>query len=269
MPGILSLGSKQPCILHEKNVPANQTTLFYQIKLPVYTQGIFFSRDSRPGDYEWPNNTNRLLPWTFERLSDITGPNYVGIPSNAQPSLLDDAILLELSDSHYPFLKALSGKNSLSWFQVNKESLNLYLSTLGTDCLPQEAPLLLSGYGKTVYEALQQAYSHLINDTKVSSLKQRKDKEFFDAFNYLGWCTWEHYHYDIDESKILKDLNTIESSGLPIRYVLIDDGHLSHIGRQLKSFVPDKKLFTHPVTVYYPDKTATLSGHSINIMSGI
>lgn len=245
MPEMLKLNSKRPCIFHEKNIPANQTTLSYQIELPVYTQGIFFSRDFRPGDYEWPNNTNRLLPWSFERLSDITSPDYTGIPSNARPSLLGDAILLKLSNGHYLFAKALSGKNSISWFQVNKESLNLYLSTLGTDCLSPKAPLFLSGYGETVYEALRQAYSHLVNDTEVSSLKQRKDKEFFDAFNYLGWCTWEHYHYDIDESKILKDLDTIESSGLPIRYVLIDDGHLSHTGRQLKSFVPDKKRFPH------------------------
>lgn len=49
-------------ILYERQLPAGHHTLAYRVVLPAYTGGIFFSRDSRPGDFEWPNNTNRLLP---------------------------------------------------------------------------------------------------------------------------------------------------------------------------------------------------------------
>ena len=42
---------------------------------------------------------------------------------------------------------------------------------------------------------------------------------------------------------MLNDLDGIEASGLPIRYVLIDDGHLANKNRQLTSFVPDKERF--------------------------
>lgn len=74
-------------------------------------------------------------------------------------------------------------------------------------------------------------------------MQKRTDKGYFEAFNYLGWCSWEHYHFDIDETKMLNDLDGIEASGLPIRYVLIDDGHLANKNRQLTSFVPDKERF--------------------------
>lgn len=236
-------GTSAP-IMYTETVPDNQSTLCYNIQLPAYVRGAFFSRDSRPGDFEWPNNTNRLLPWMFGRLKDLTQENYPGIPSNARPSTLGDALLLQLADGNYLFVKALSGDNSLSWFQINKDgSLNLYVSTLGCDRLSGKVPVALTQNAGSIYQVLRQAYETLIADHKTSALQKRTDKEYFEALNYLGWCTWEHYHYDIDETKILNDLDAIEASGIPVRYVLIDDGHIANRQRQLMSFVPDPKRF--------------------------
>lgn len=231
-------------VLYEEQTPAGKQTVVYTVALPPYVRGVFFSRDSRPGDYEWPNNTNRLLPWMFNRLEEITRDDYSGIPSNSRPSLLGDALLVQLADGNYLYMKALSGPNSLSWFQVNEDgSLSLYLSTLGEDCLPEKNPLLLSRRASSVYEVLRRSYDALIGNPAVSALRKRTDKNYFEAFDYLGWCTWEHYHYDIDENKILRDIDTIESSGIPIRYVLIDDGHIANTRRQMTSLQPDKARF--------------------------
>lgn len=244
MEQIIGLGSQQTPVYYEKHIPGKQQTVSYRIEIPAYKQGIFFSRDSRPGDYQWPNNTNRLLPWVFNRLDDLTQEDYPGIPSNGAPSVLGDALLLELTDGGFLFAKAVAGENSISWFQVNKDgSLTVYLSTLGTDALASQAPVLLAEKGKTVYDAIHKAYTALIGNREVSALQKRTDKDYFEAFNYLGWCSWEHYHFDIDETKMLNDLDGIEASGLPIRYVLIDDGHLASKNRQLTSFVPDKERF--------------------------
>lgn len=240
----IGLGTQQTPVYYEKNIPGKQQTVSYRIEIPAYKRGIFFSRDSRPGDYQWPNNTNRLLPWVFNRLDDLTQEDYPGIPSNGAPSVLGDALLLELADGEFLFAKAVAGENSISWFQVNKDgSLTVYLSTLGTDNLASQAPVLLAEKGKTVYNAIHKAYTALIGNREVSALQKRTDKDYFEAFNYLGWCSWEHYHFDIDETKMLNDLDGIEASGLPIRYVLIDDGHLANKNRQLTSFVPDKERF--------------------------
>ena len=64
MEEIIDLNTHTPStpILCEQQVPEHQSTLSYKVALPLYVRGIFFSRDSRPGDYQWPNNTNRLLP---------------------------------------------------------------------------------------------------------------------------------------------------------------------------------------------------------------
>lgn len=231
-------------LLSEKSVPEKQQTIAYTVQLPEYSRGIFFSRDSRPEDFEWPNNTNRLLPWTFMQLQDLCNETYSGIPSNATPSPLGDALLLELVNGEFLFIKAVAGTNSLSWLQVNPDgSLRLYLSTLGKDFLAPSAPLLLVQKEKNIYGAFHKSYQRLINNKSIASLKRRTDKTYFEAFQYLGWCTWEHYHSDIDETKILSDLKAIEKSGIPIRYILIDDGHLANKDRMLTSFLPDPHRF--------------------------
>ena len=244
MTDTIDLTSISSPIPYKKSIPGQTQTIACPVRLPGYVRGIFFSRDSRPGDFEWPNNTNRLLPWVFNDLKELTDTRYPGIPSNAAPSTLGDALLLELTNGEYLFAKAIAGRNSLSWLQVNDNgSVTLYVSTLGKDYLKPEVPLLLIRQGKDIYSTIRQAYQALMKNTEAADLKSRTAKEYFEAFRYLGWCTWEHYHDDINESKVINDMKTIEASGIPIRYVLIDDGHLAHKNRQLTDFIPDKQRF--------------------------
>ena len=114
---------------------------------------------------------------------------------------------------------------------------------MGTDRLEHKVPVALVQSAGNIYQVFRQAYETLISDRNVSALQKRTEKNYFEALNYLGWCTWEHYHFDIDETKILNDLDAIETSGVPVRYVLIDDGHLANKNRQLTSFTPDPQRF--------------------------
>lgn len=213
MEEIIDLNTHTPStpILYEQQVPEHQSTLSYKVALPLYVRGIFFSRDSRPGDYQWPNNTNRLLPWMFNHLEDLTRSDYASIPSNALPSASGDALLLELADGEYLFAKAIAGSNSLSWFQVNQDgTLTLYVSTLGEDALTGRLPLLIFRKSSSIYHVFSDAYDSLIADKAVSALRKRADKQYFNAFDYLGWCTWEHYHssgysYTFDNTVTAKD----------------------------------------------------------------
>ena len=240
----LNLEKQSSPILYEYQIPKHQNTLSYQITLPNYASGIYFSRDTRPGDFEWPNNTNRLLPWTFKQLKELTQDDYPGIPSNGHPSVLGDALLLQLTNGEYMFAKAITGPNSISWFQVNTDgTMTLYVSTLGQDNLSGNLPLLLIQKSQSIYNVFQEAYNALIFNKEVSNLKRRDDKDYFEAFRYLGWCTYEHYHGNINEKIILKAIDEIEASGIPIRYLLIDDGHITVKNHQIASFIPKKDLF--------------------------
>ena len=63
MTDTIDLTSISSPIPYKKSIPGQTQTIACPVRLPGYVRGIFFSRDSRPGDFEWPNNTNRLLPW--------------------------------------------------------------------------------------------------------------------------------------------------------------------------------------------------------------
>lgn len=231
-------------ILTAEWVPEGQNTLVFCLNLPQYCEGLFFSRDYRPGDYSWPHNTNRLLPWGFRCLSELNDTAYPGIPSNGKVLVQGDALLLHLQDGTCLFLKTLAGENSISWMKVTPEgSLQLYVSTLGKDVLEGKLPLLLRACGTRIYPLMQRAFQKLAENTSVSDVKRREQKVLPEPFYYLGWCSWEHYHKNIDEKQLLKDIREIEHSGLPVRYVLIDDGHVQHRKNRLSSFRPDSVKF--------------------------
>lgn len=241
----LTFDNKQTAgIWTEQHVPAQQHTLSYQVILPEYTEGLFFSRDDRPGDHSWPNNTNRLLPWTFRNLADLVSESYPGIPSNGRILLQGDAALLRLGNGDYLFLKAVAGDNSLSWLQVDSAGkLQLLVSTLGEDYLEKHVPVVLYACDSSLYTVMRKAYGKLMAGGEKAGLRKREEKEIPEPFAYLGWCTWEHYHKNIDEMRLLADLRDIEHSDIPVRYVLIDDGHVRNKQDQLSSFLPDSVNF--------------------------
>lgn len=235
---------RQAGIQMESRVPEQQNTISYQVILPEYVEGMFFSRDYRPGDHSWPNNTNRLLPWPFKSLADLGADTYPGIPSNGRVLLQGDAALFRLSNGEYLFLKAVAGDNSLSWLQVDSTGkLRVFVSTLGKDYLEPKVPVVLYGYERSLYGVMQKAYGVLMGNRRVSDLKKRRKKGIPEPFAYLGWCTWEHYHRNINEEQLLQDIGEIERSKIPVRYVLIDDGHVRNKKEQLCSFLPDSVKF--------------------------
>ncbi len=241
---LLLPGPQHAGVWCEKKVPSGYRTLAYRVALPRYREGMFFSRDERPGDYTWPHNTNRLLPWTFRQLGELLSPSYPGIPSNGKVAPQGDALLLHLQDGQYLFLKAVAGPNSLSWLEVTPEGeLLLYVSTLGQDELDPKVPLVLYACEKNPYTVVKEAYRQLTGNKYIADVRQREKKEFPEPFHYLGWCSWEQYHKNIDERQLLADLRRIEDSGLPVRYVLIDDGHVQSEKDRLTSFRPDPAKF--------------------------
>ena len=57
-----------------------------------------------------------------------------------------------------------------------------------------------------------------------------------------GWCSWEEYRSKIDEKILLAAVDSIESSGLPVRWLLVDNGYVDEAGRRLIGFPPNSKF---------------------------
>jgi raffinose synthase len=58
----------------------------------------------------------------------------------------------------------------------------------------------------------------------ANSGRLRRDKAFPEIFKYLGWCSWNAHYRDITHDKILEHAVSFERAGIPVRWILVDDG---------------------------------------------
>ena len=76
---------------------------------------------------------------------------------------------------------------------------------------------------------------------KVPLKEERKPLSHkFDGF---GWCTWNVFEQDLSADGIINRLSEFIEKGIPVEWVLIDDGWFVHEKETLKSFYEDKVKF--------------------------
>ncbi len=71
----------------------------------------------------------------------------------------------------------------------------------------------------------------------------RLHKRYPEPFEYLGWCSWDAFYRDVSAQGILDKAREFEAKALPVRWLIIDDGWLSHIDTALTAFEPDPLKF--------------------------
>lgn len=127
-----------------------------------------------------------------------------------------------------------------------RKAFGCTLGTLGTQLVRGDAPLYAWAVAEDPYEACWRAWKEVITcELLRGNTDFRYKKQYPEPFKYLGWCSWEEYKKDITCQLLQDAVRQIEESGLPIRYMLIDDGHQQGVAQdfQLKSFAPDPKKF--------------------------
>ncbi|MDY3928211.1 MAG: Sip1-related alpha-galactosidase [Clostridia bacterium] len=70
-----------------------------------------------------------------------------------------------------------------------------------------------------------------------------KDKKLPEMFEYLGWCSWDWCRTAVSADKILKRAIDFYDKGIPVRWILVDDGWFQRKGKLLWNFEPDKEKF--------------------------
>lgn len=111
-----------------------------------------------------------------------------------------------------------------------------------------KVPVLAGSFGSNTNEASYLLFSRLLkHDEYKKTMRLRYQKDYPEMFKYLGWCTWEQYKKDINSELLKNEIIKLKTIDLPIRYAIIDDGHLSsrsakNIKNQLTSFLPNDKF---------------------------
>ncbi|WP_158560313.1 Sip1-related alpha-galactosidase [Paenibacillus contaminans] len=73
--------------------------------------------------------------------------------------------------------------------------------------------------------------------------KPRESKAYPDILNYLGWCSWDAFYLEVSEEGLMRKAAEFTESGLPVRWVMIDDGWSAVRDRKLAAFSADATKF--------------------------
>lgn len=206
----------------------------YTLRLPRFSAAVYYAAYQKhdavnPNMNSWPDGTNRIQPLPIHDFQ------------NLKPGGM--FLVAKLEDNHYLALLPLSGKSTVAWFVSSGADLTLNVGNLGSAPVHADLPLIAWGRAADPYAAARLAWQTAIAHPLIAeSTRLRAEKTYPEILRYLGWCSWEEYKASIDEKILLDAVGTIENSALPIRWVLVDDGHLRETNRQLTAFGPNQKF---------------------------
>lgn len=223
-----------------------------KLELPKYQKGIYY----RPFSVR-PASGNRVEPLWFNDISELDAYKHQAPRMDSQINL-GAFMMLQKDDGDYLVLLPLVSNRIGNTFSIRNKNAYLTVATYGSATQNVSVPLMSYGESKNPYEAARMAWEQAMKtDSVKENIKWRSEKEYPEAYEYLGWCSWEHYKHNINEDVILSALKGIKESTIPFRWMLIDDGYLDHKNGQLLSFGVDKKKFPNgwePITSQKDDK---------------
>lgn len=97
----------------------------------------------------------------------------------------------------------------------------------------------LCTWGSDPFELIRQSIGHLTKN--LNSFRTRAEKRKPRFTEYLGWCTWDAFYFDVSEKDILKGLQAFAKGGVQPGFVIIDDGWFDAEGLYyMKSFTENR-----------------------------
>lgn len=105
-----------------------------------------------------------------------------------------------------------------------------------------EETLYVMAEGDNLSDAVQCAFQWL---AKEKNLRTRQERQLPDLFRYIGWCSWDAFYKEVNETGIRQKAAELAEKGVPVRWMMIDDGWMSSEGRYLTDYAPDSVKFPH------------------------
>ncbi len=183
----------------------------------------------------------RSLLWIFTKKHNLASESVIKMPA---PEVF--SLAFELTDGNYLIIQPIVVKDVMSWIEVkSKNEIEIVCGSMGSgDIQSKERPMFAYTISADFYYALYTTWDDILQNKEVDgSTTWRNNKLYPESYKYLGWCSWEQYKKSINESLLLKAVSEVEKSKIPVRWVLIDDGHQIETGTALKSFEITPKKF--------------------------
>ncbi|SDT88483.1 Raffinose synthase or seed imbibition protein Sip1 [Verrucomicrobium sp. GAS474] len=211
-----------------------------RLRLPAMAKACYFAPFQRhaiaPDLDLWPEGYNQCHPLPVPELKNLKRGGMF--------------LLVELAGGGYLAVLPLVSDLLMAWLRGDAEGLLLEGDHFGLAGLEETLPLLAWARDADPYRACRRVWEQAAEHPRIAgSLGLRAGKTLPEPFHYLGWCTFEQYKLDISEPLLVSAFADLKKSGVPIRWVLIDDGHLDsslpgalHDTQEGNNGMPDDRL---------------------------
>ena len=238
----------------------------YNVIFPDFEELIYFGSDGNEKSGIIPSNRSHL--WVLNREYQLLNqPEIKEGAGSFQGEATKEGIftVLKLKNGNYMAILPLVGEYSMGYFRFEHgKTPMLHVATFGNAQVDGEVPVAAFAVADNIYQATYDLWNTVVHsDLKGVSARMRHEKEYPEYFKYLGWCSWEEYRDQINEENMTQAMQNIYKSGLPVRWVIIDEGPQWYQGPRdnrfkagLYSFDPDPKKFPNglaPIMEYKKD----------------
>ncbi|WP_303916028.1 Sip1-related alpha-galactosidase [Subdoligranulum variabile] len=137
------------------------------------------------------------------------------------------------------------GKTWKAWLAPGTDTaLALELSCGVAGFTAVDEPLYLYAEAPTAEKAIHTVFARLAMEKGIAL---REERRLPGMFRYLGWCSWDAFYREISEEGVRRKAEELTEKGVPVRWMLVDDGWLSvrYDTEQLTDFAPDGEKFPH------------------------
>jgi len=206
-----------------KGIPDQQGVFQTKIcNLPEYEKAIYYSCGW------WPSGSNRVYGDVFTSEE---------IPTLKEGGLF---LLVKMNSEKYLAVLPLASPLADCWLDADSTNIVMKLGHHGKDTVHGDVPVFAWAYGQNPYEACNKVWDTALKSEHLTGVtKMREEKVYPEMFNYLGWCSWEQFHKNINEENMTKVIQDIEVSDIPVRYFLMDDGFFDNQSILLKPTFPN------------------------------
>ncbi len=188
-----------------------------RVVLPAFRKACYYAPFQKhaidPSLELWPEGYNQCHPLP---VTDFAGAKRGGIFA-----------LLELEGGGFLSLLPVVTASSMAWMRGDEGGLLLEAGHWGTAGWDGDIALLGWARHKNPYAACEAVWQAVLHHPLCAGLAHLRSEKFYpEAFRHLGWCTWEEFKWDINEKVLVDMIRAIDASPAPIRWVLVDDGHI-------------------------------------------
>lgn len=199
--------------------PAAHNGIEVSMQLPDFGRGLavhrlklWWTAPVFASDYRLLPPNNELLLWRQMRHDGY----HLLIP------LAGDGMMGEIGEENYRFRVSLSSEDA--------------------GYVPHHIPLFAFASSHDPYQLPHDAYTTAFAAAHLFG-KLRWQKTYPAVYRWLGWCSWNTYYQQVTAQKVLNSVRSLHDAGIPIGFVLIDDGWLSVKNGKLTAYGADRTRF--------------------------